>query len=196
MKSTVIFGSPRKSGNTACLLKPFLNELEKENVEINYFDVYELSIAGCRACLACQKDTKNINCVIRDDMQPVFKSVEESELIVIAAPIYAWSVPAPVKAVIDRLVYSTCKYYGDDPHGPALMRGKRLALISTCGYPVGHGADLYEEAMKRYCKHCGLEYAGIVCERQRNLKEDFMSEDKEQRVREFAVQLIGKAAED
>ena len=41
------------------------------------------------------------------------------------------------------------------------------------------GADLYEEMMKRYCKHCGLTYAGMLAERQRNLKEPFMNEVKE-----------------
>ena len=99
--------------------------------------------------------------------------------------------PAPVKAVIDRAIYASCKYYGDDPHGPALFKGKRLALLTTCGYPVEKGADLYEEMMKRYCKHCGLTYAGMLAERQRNLKEAFMDAAKESHAREFAKALSG-----
>ena len=96
-----------------------------------------------------------------------------------------------MKAVIDRAIYASCKYYGDDPHGPALFKGKRLALLTTCGYPVEKGADLYEEMMKRYCKHCGLTYAGMLAERQRNLKEAFMDAAKESHAREFAKALIG-----
>ena len=189
MKACIIFGSPRKSGNTASLTAPFTDELKKLGAKVEFFDVYEKDIAGCRACLACQKDTTKISCVIDDDMQPILRSVAESDLLVLAAPVYAWSAPAPVKAVIDRLIYASCKYYGDDPHGPALLNGKGLALLTTCGYPVEKGADLYEEEMKRYCKHCGLTYRGMLAERQRNLKEPFMNEEKELHARDFARKL-------
>ena len=190
MKSTIIYGSPRKKGNTAALLEPFMDELQKNEVTIDYFDVYEKEIAGCKACLGCQKDISKICCVVQDDMQAVLNSMSEADMIIIAAPIYAWSAPAPVKAVIDRAIYSSCKYYGDDPHGPALFKGKRLALLTTCGYPVEKGADLYEEMMKRYCKHCGFTYAGMLAERQRNLKEVFMNDEKESHAREFAKSLL------
>jgi hypothetical protein len=52
------------------------------------------------------------------------------------------------------------------------------------------GADLYEEMMKRYCKHCGLTYAGMLAERQRNLKEPFMNEAKEGHARGFAKSFL------
>ena len=41
MKVTVIFGSPRKNGNTASLLAPFMDELKNNGAEIDFFDVYE-----------------------------------------------------------------------------------------------------------------------------------------------------------
>lgn len=191
MKFTIIFGSPRKNGNTAALLEPFMDELKAHGVEMDYFDVYEKNIAGCKACLACQHDKTKVSCVIWDDMQPVLASMAEADVVVFAAPVYIWSAPAPVKAVMDRSVYSTCKYYGDDPHGPALFKGKRVALITTCGYPVEKGADMFEDQMKRYCKHCGMTYAGMLAERQRNLKEQFMDSEKEMHARLFAKALLG-----
>jgi multimeric flavodoxin WrbA len=190
MKVTVVFSSPRKKGNTAALLSPFMDELKMRGAEIDYYDVYEKNISGCRACLQCQKDTSRAMCVIEDDMQPILSSVSESELLVIAAPVYCWGLPGPVKTVLDRLIYAFCKYYGDDPHGPALLAGKKLALITTCGYPVEKGADLLEESMKRTAKHCKLSYAGMLAERQRNLKEPFMNEEKEEHARAFAKSLI------
>ena len=190
MKVTVVFGSPRKKGNTAALLSPFMDELKMRGAEIDYYDVYEKNISGCRACLQCQKDTSRAMCVIDDDMQPILSSVSESELLVIAAPVYCWGLPGPVKTVLDRFIYAFCKYYGDDPHGPALMAGKKLALITTCGYPIEKGADLLEEGMKRTAKHCKLSYAGMFAERQRNLKEPFMNEEKEEHARAFAKSLI------
>ncbi|MGN0205286.1 MAG: flavodoxin family protein [Coprococcus sp.] len=190
MRITIIYGSPRKKGNTASLLSPFMDELKKKDTVIDYFDVYEKNIAGCRACLACQTDTTRVNCVINDDMRPILDSMAAADLIVYAAPVYIWAAPAPVKAVIDRSCYASCKYYGDDPHGPALFKGKRLALITTCGYPVEKGTDLFEEMMKRYSKHCGLVWAGILAERQRNLKEPFMNKEKEMHARDFASSLM------
>ena len=44
--------------------------------------------------------------------------------------------------------------------------------------------------MKRYCKHCGLIYAGMLAERQRNLKEAFMDEVKEEHARSFARSFL------
>ena len=190
MKCTVIFGSPRKNGNTISLTRPFMDELTKLGAEVEFIDVYEKNIEGCRACLGCQNDTDRIYCVVQDEMQPVLKSLTDSNLIVVAAPIYLWSAPAPVKVVLERLVYASCKYYGDDPYGPALLKGKKLALITTCGYPVEKGTELYEEMMRRYCKHCGLEYAGMLAERQRNLKEPFMDEEMERSLRD--LNEIGK----
>ena len=190
MKFTIIFGSPRKQGNTASILAPFMDELKKNGADVDYFDVYEAHIEGCKACLGCQKDQSKVSCVIQDDMQPILTSMETADVIVYAAPVYIWSAPAPVKAVIDRSVYSSCKYYGDDPYGPALFKDKRLALITTCGYPVEKGADIFEDQMKRYCKHCGLSYVGMLAERQRNLKEAFMDNEKEMRARAFARALL------
>ena len=189
MKATVIFGSPRKSGNTASLLNPFLKKLRDRGITADCFDVYEKDISGCRVCLECQKDNSSLCCAINDDMQPILESLTESELIVIAAPVYLWSAPAPVKAVMDRMVYSSCKYYGSDPHGPALLEGKRFAVITTCGYPVEKGTDLYEAMMKRFCKHCRMTYAGMLAERNRNLKEPFMDEEKEARAKAFAEEV-------
>ena len=190
MKVTVVFGSPRKQGNTASLLQPFMEELKCSGVEIELFDVYEKNIAGCRACLQCQKDKTRACCVLDDDMQPILASVSTADILVVAAPIYCWGLPGPVKTVFDRLIYSFCKYYGDDPFGPALLAGKKLALVTTCGYPVEKGADLYEESMKRIAKHCKLQYAGMLAERQRNLKEPFMNSEKEEHARAFAKSLL------
>ena len=65
-----------------------------------------------------------------------------------------------------------------------------MALISTCGYPVEKGADLFEEGMKRYAKHSRLQYVGMACERQRNYGEQFMDAEKEQAMRDFAQKCM------
>ena len=105
--------------------------------------------------------------------------------MVLASPIYSWYCTPPVKHVIDRLVYGMNKYYGEEM-GPSIWKGKKMALISTCGYPVDKGADLWKEGMRRYCKHSKLEFLGMEAERQRNYGETFMDEEKEAKMRAFA----------
>lgn len=69
-----------------------------------------------------------------------------------------------MKALLDRLVYGMNKYYGSEK-GPSLWAGKPVALITTCGYRPEQGADLWENGIRRYCKHSQLRYTAMLAER-------------------------------
>lgn len=185
MKALILMGSPRKEGNTASLLKPFVQALEKKGVDCKTFDVYDMNLNPCVACRTCQKDWTVFGCPQDDDMQEIFDAAMEADLLVFASPIYSWYCTPPVKNVLDRLVYGMNKYYGEEM-GPSIWKGKKMALISTCGYPVDKGADLWKEGMRRYCKHSKLEFLGMEVERQRNYGELFMDEEKEAKMTAFA----------
>ena len=134
MKALILMGSPRKHGNTASLAAPFVRELEGKGVTCTVFDVYDMNLKPCVACRTCQKDWKIFGCPQEDDMGRIFDAAMAADLIVVASPIYSWYCTPPVKNVLDRLVYGMNKYYGEEM-GPSLWKGKRLALITTCGYP-------------------------------------------------------------
>lgn len=189
MKALILMGSPRKGGNTASLTAPFVDELKANGVECTTFDVYDMDLRPCVACRTCQKDWTIFGCPQDDDMQQIFDAALEADLIVAASPIYSWYCTPPIKNALDRLVYGMNKYYGEEM-GPSIWKGKKMALISTCGYPVEKGADLWEEGMKRYAKHSRLQYVGMVCERQRNYGEQFMDEEKEAKMRAFARKCL------
>ena len=93
-----------------------------------------------------------------------------------------------MKALLDRLVYGLCKYYGEEK-GPSLLQGKRAAILTTCGYRPEKGADLFEEGVRRYCKHTGMTYAGMLAERHLGYDVPFMDGENEQRARAFARTL-------
>ena len=93
-----------------------------------------------------------------------------------------------MKSLLDRLVYGMNKYYGE-AKGPSLWVEKNVALVATCGYRPEKGADLFEEGLKRYCKHSGLRYHGMLVERDMGYTSVFMNEDKTERARVFACML-------
>ena len=164
MKCCILMGSPRKNGNTAALLKPFMEELVFRGAAYDLVWLYEKRIEPCVACRVCQRDWEGFGCCRRDDAAEIFDHVLACDLILLATPIYSWYCTPPMKSLLDRFVYGMNKYYGDEK-GPALWAGKAMALLLTCGYRPEKGADLFEEGMKRYCKHSQLRYAGVLAER-------------------------------
>lgn len=191
MRALIFMGSPQREGCTAALLRPFQEELEAAGLETETVRLYDLDIRPCRACRRCQRDWSSFHCVQGDDVQELFDRILDSGLTVWAAPIYAWYCPAPMKALLDRLAYGMNKFYGEDGRkGPSLWRGKALALLLACGYPPERGTDLFEEGMRRYCRHSGLRYLGAHAERHLGYDVPFMDGDKERRTRAFARELL------
>lgn len=188
MKCCIIFASPRKEGNTAALLRPFCDEMTKLGWQTETLDLYSMDLKPCLACRCCQSDHTIFGCVQKDDMQIVFDSLLSSDLIVFASPVYSWYCTPPLKAVMDRMVYGMNKYYGE-VKGPALWAGKKVALITTCGYPIERGADLFSEGLRRYCKHSRLKYSGMLAERHMGYDVEFMNSSKENNARRFANTL-------
>ena len=52
------------------------------------------------------------------------------------------------------------------------------------------GSDLFEEGMRRYCKHSGLKYLDSHTERHLGYDTVIMDEGKAVRTREFARQIL------
>lgn len=188
-RGLILMGSPRRNGNTAALLAPFCEELQRGGAETETVWLYDRKIGPCRACRACQKDWTVFGCSQRDDVQAVFDQVLTADLLVLATPIYSWYCTSPMKALLDRLVYGMNKFYGTEK-GPSLWEGKAMALLLTCGYRPESGCDLFEEGMRRYCKHSGLRYLGSHAERHLGYDTVFMDDGKAARTRDFAGQLL------
>lgn len=144
----ILKGSPRKDGNTASLLPYLIQELEQGGASVETIHLHGLKLKSCTACRACQRPEHlhTFGCPIRDDMHQIFQQVLETDCLILATPIYSWYCTAPMKAVLDRLVYGMNKYYWDqskeNEKGPSLWAGKQVALLATCGYRPERGADL------------------------------------------------------
>ena len=191
MHCTVLFASPRGEGsNTLALLRPWLETWRQAGHEAEVFSLYDMDIKPCSACRCCQSDWQHPACVVQDDVQPIFGSVLQSDLLLLATPIYSWFCTPPMKAALDRLVYAMEKYYGPAGRGPSLLAGKALAAVTTCGYRPEKGADLFLEAMARWCKHGQLRWLGDLTERHLGYDTIFMDEKKAARARAFAAEIM------
>ena len=189
MKICILMGSPRKDGNTEAFAAPFIKRMEEAGHICRKIRLYEKDLRPCVACRLCQRDWTVFGCPQPDDMAEIFNQIAESDLLVLATPVYSWYCTPPLKTVLDRMVYGMNKYYGEE-RGPSLWKGKKVALLTTCGYPPDKGADLWEEGMRRYCSHSQLIYLGMAAARHLGYQTVFMDEEKERQAVEFAEKLL------
>jgi multimeric flavodoxin WrbA len=185
MKTVTLYGNMRNNSNTRLLVEPFHEKLAQLGAEIIEYSLKDMKINPCNACWVCQDIHDAPGCPQQDDMIAITESVLECDLIVFATPIYSWYCTPPLKAAMDRLVYSMNKYYGE-VEGRSLWAGKKLALITSCGYEIEAGAGVYEEGLRRYAKHSQLGYLGKFAVRDIAGKEYFTNDAVKKQAREFA----------
>ncbi|MBQ2974497.1 MAG: flavodoxin family protein [Clostridia bacterium] len=99
-KVLILSGSPRKNGNSDILCDEFVKGAVEAGNEVEKIRVAEKNIGYCRACYAC----KNGPCAIKDDMTEVLQKMIDADVIVLASPVYFYSIDAQLKALIDRTV--------------------------------------------------------------------------------------------
>lgn len=100
-KVLILSGSPRKSGNSDTLCDEFMKGVIEAGNKVEKIFVAEKNVGYCKACYAC----KNTGiCAIKDDMAEVLQKMLEADVIVLASPVYFYSISAQLKAVIDRTV--------------------------------------------------------------------------------------------
>lgn len=121
-------------------------------------------------------------------MDDVYKPILDADCIVFATPIYSWFCTAPMKVVMDRL-FCMNKFYGNTTTHYGLLEDKKCAIITTCGYEIEKGADLFEESLKRFSKHSHLNYLRILAVRDINGISDFETEEVIHKAKEFALSI-------
>jgi arsenate reductase len=136
-------GSPRKKGNTNYLLSAFMNEAENLGAQTRIIEVAEKNIVPCIGCGYCEKKGY---CITKDDdmTNEIYPLLREADVVVLAAPIYFYNVPAQLKAPIDRTQTLWSRKYKLNLTDPArhYRRGFLLAQGATKGKNLFEGVDL------------------------------------------------------
>lgn len=100
-KVLILSGSPRKNGNSDLLCNEFMRGAVDSGNQVEKIRVAEKKIGFCLGCYACKDSGK---CAIEDDMAEVLQKIIDADVIVLASPVYFYSIDAQLKAVIDRTV--------------------------------------------------------------------------------------------
>ena len=116
-KVLILSGSPRKGGNSDLLCDEFMRGAVESGHEVEKIRVQEKKIAYCTACYAC-RDTGV--CAIKDDMAEIMQKMIDCDVLVLASPVYFYSIDAQLKTVIDR---SVCRW--------TEVRNKEMYYIMT-----------------------------------------------------------------
>lgn len=191
MKVTILLGSLRSNSNTEIVVDQFIKEINKYYIETQKINIKDLYIENCNACWTCQDVFERPGCSKNDDMNKIYSSIQNSDCIIFASPIYSWYCTPPMKAVMDRLVYGMNKYYGKT-EGPCLWEGKLLGLITTCGYGIKEGTGVYEEGLKRYSNHSRLDYIGKLAIQDIEGKDHFRSVESYKKICDYTKQVVAK----
>ncbi len=117
-KVLILSGSPRKGGNSDLLCDEFMRGALEAGHQVEKIRVQEKKVACCLGCYAC-KDTGV--CAIKDDMADIIQKMIDCDVMVLASPVYFYSIDAQLKAVIDR---SVCRW--------TEVKDKEFYYIATC----------------------------------------------------------------
>lgn len=98
----ILSGSPRKGGNSDLLCDEFMRGAIESGNKVEKIRIADKKIGYCRACYYCRQSGGK--CAIKDDMPEVLQKMIDADVIVLASPVYFYSIDAQLKAVIDRTV--------------------------------------------------------------------------------------------
>ena len=159
MKILVLNGSPKANGNTAGMVKVFKAAAEENGHQADVINVCRKNIKGCLACEYCHGKGHG-ECAQKDDMQEIYNLLDDTEMLILASPIYYHGISGQLKCVIDRFY---AKLY---PIAPKSL--KKAAMFLSSG-----DEDMYDGAKFSYdgdfVGYLGLEGCGIYTNHDSNV---------------------------
>lgn len=149
----VVVGSGQQSGNTNKLADAFIEGALSAGHKVTKVFLGNKTINGCTGCEACRVKRK---CVQRDDMAEIYPLIQVADTIVMASPLYFWTISARLKAFLERF-YAIAELDAAPPKGRYENYGKKdCALLMTAA------DDLFwtfEQAASYYQFNC-VNYLG------------------------------------
>lgn len=107
MKILLLNASTRREKSiTLKISKAFLQGMQDAApgaCQIKTIHICDAKIEYCKADFACWFRTPG-QCILKDDVKSIYEQMHESELVIWSAPLYVFGFPAPMKALLDRMM--------------------------------------------------------------------------------------------
>ncbi|MFW6388690.1 MAG: flavodoxin family protein [Desulfohalobiaceae bacterium] len=129
-----VYGSPRRRGNTSTLLGQAVQGVREQGLTVQEFFLQEQKISPCLELYHCQKKGE---CSIKDDFQSLRDEILQARGLILASPIFFYSVTAQTKAFMDRFQSLWVKKYLLDQVEFGQWEAKRLGLFISAGATKG-----------------------------------------------------------
>lgn len=127
MKIIGINASPREGSNVKIALETALEAAESKGAQVKLFNINDMNIKACQADNYCK--AHDGKCAVDDDMQEIYKEIQEADGVILAFPVYFFDINAQAKTFIDRL-YAFYQFPFAETYGT-----KKFAIITSQGMP-------------------------------------------------------------
>jgi multimeric flavodoxin WrbA len=104
-KVLVLSSSPRRKGNSELLCDQFIKGAREAGHQVEKVNLKYKKINYCKGCGTCVD--KPGTCTQKDDMAEILAGMIEADVIVMATPVYFYTMCGQMKTLIDR----TCSGY-------------------------------------------------------------------------------------
>lgn len=146
----IISSSPRRHGNSDLLCDMFAKGAEESGNNVEKIFLKDKEINYCIGCGVCNTTHR---CVIKDDMAEILDEMVNADVIVLATPVYFYSMAAQMKTLIDR----TVPRYTE-------ISDKDFYFIMTAADPDRAALERTLEGFRGFTEDCldGAREAGII----------------------------------
>lgn len=146
----IISSSPRRHGNSDLLCDMFAKGAEESGNNVEKIFLKDKEINYCIGCGVCNTTH---SCVIKDDMAEILDKMVNADVIVLATPVYFYSMAAQMKTLIDR----TVPRYTE-------ISDKVFYFIMTAADPDKAALERTLEGFRGFTEDCldGAREAGII----------------------------------
>lgn len=181
-KIVAIYGSPRRKGNTATLLKEAVRGARESGAAVEEVVLRDLKISPCLEIYGCKQAGE---CAIRDDFQKVRDLILNARGLILASPIFFYSVSSHTKILMDRFQSLWVKKYWVDKtpedHKVINRKGLFIAVGATKGKKLFDGSllsvkyffDVLDMELWEALLYRQLDFQGDVLKYPEYLRETF-----------------------
>jgi multimeric flavodoxin WrbA len=170
MQVLALNGSPRlEDSNSQRLLAPLLAGMREAGAQVAQHYLARLSINYCTGCYGCWTRTPGKCSAWRDDMDLLLPQVQAADYLVLAFPLYVYTMPARVKAFLERLLPTVEPWMVPHPTRPGVTthphrsaKIPKLVILTSAGLAEHVHFSSLKLTLEQISSMTGMELAGLI----------------------------------